>query len=61
MNLDSTARYALVATNIIRGVTSPLYQALSRIALRYGSGFIRNAFIVVVSLLILKTFYDAYV
>lgn len=32
----------------------------SRLALRYGSGFIRNAFIVVVSLLILKTFSDAY-
>jgi hypothetical protein len=35
-------------------------QVGSRVALRYGSGFIRYAFIVVVSLLILKTFYDAY-
>lgn len=32
----------------------------SRIALRYGSDFIRRAFISVVSALILKTFYDAY-
>lgn len=32
----------------------------SRAALRYGSGFIRTAFIVVVSLLIVKTFHDAY-
>lgn len=35
-------------------------QVGSIVALRYGSGFIRRAFIVVVFLLILKTFYDAY-
>ena len=35
-------------------------QVGSRVALRYGSGFIRRAFIVVVSALILKTFHDAY-
>lgn len=32
----------------------------SRLALRYGSGFIRRAFIAVVTCLIAKTFYDAY-
>lgn len=44
----------MALTNFIGG------QIGSRVALRYGSGFIRNAFIVVVSALILKTFYDAY-
>lgn len=35
-------------------------QAGSLAALKFGSGFIRRAFIAVVSLLIAKTFYDAY-
>lgn len=45
---------AMAIANFIGG------QVGSRIAIRYGSGFIRTAFIVVVSLLILRTFYDAY-
>ena len=45
---------AMAIANFIGG------QVGSRIAIRYGSGFIRSAFIVVVSLLILRTFYDAY-
>lgn len=44
----------MALTNFIGG------QIGSRVALRYGSGFIRSAFIIVVSALILKTFYDAY-
>ena len=44
----------MALTNFIGG------QIGSRVALKYGSGFIRAAFIVVVSLLILKTFWDAY-
>lgn len=44
----------MAITNFIGG------QIGSRVAIRYGSDFIRRAFIVVVGLLILKTFYDAY-
>ena len=33
----------------------------SRMALKHGAGFVRGAFMVVVSLLIVKTGYDAFV
>ncbi len=44
----------MAVTNFVGG------QIGSRVALRYGSEFIRRAFIIVVSLLIFRTFYDAY-
>lgn len=44
----------MALTNFIGG------QIGARVAIKYGSGFIQKAFVALVSCLILKTFYDAY-
>ncbi len=49
-----TVAILMAVANFIGG------QIGSRVAIKYGSGFIRIAFIVVVSVLIARTFYDAY-
>lgn len=44
----------MAACNVLGSLTG------SRLAMRYGSGFVRHAFLTIVSCLIVKTLYDAY-
>ncbi|HRD96900.1 MAG TPA: TSUP family transporter, partial [Rubrivivax sp.] len=45
---------AMAAANVVGSLIG------SRLALRHGSGFVRRVFVVVVTMLILKTGYDAF-